>query len=183
MIFHPTPLQGLVLLTPERHTDPRGHFARTWCSDELATHGLDPTLAQCSTSFNHERGTLRGLHLQVAPHEECKLVRCTAGRIFDVAVDLRPDSETYLEWFAAELSAEQGNQLYIPGGFAHGFLTLEDASEVFYMISTPYAPDSQRGYHYQDPTFAIDWPEPVTAISERDRELPHYEKPVQGEAP
>ncbi len=178
MIFHPTPLEGLLVLTPERHGDARGHFARTWCAEELAAHGLDTGVAQCSTSYNHSRGTLRGLHLQTAPHEEAKLVRCTAGRIFDVAVDLRPESPTRTRWFGLELSAEEGNQLFIPRGFAHGFLTLDDATEVFYMISVPYAPDFQRGYHYQDPTFDIDWPEPVAVISDRDRDLPRY-----GESP
>lgn len=174
MIFRPTPLAGAVLLELERKADERGFFARTWCREEFAAQGLDPALSQCSVSFNHRRGTLRGLHLQAAPHAETKLVRCTRGAVWDVIVDLRPESPTFRQHFAAVLSAETGNALYIPPGMAHGFQTLEDATEVFYQISVPYAPESARGYRWDDPAFGIPWPEPVTVISERDREWPDW---------
>lgn len=174
MIFRPTPLAGAWLVEPERKADERGFFARTWCREEFAAQGLDPALAQCSISFNHRRGTLRGLHLQIAPHAETKLVRCTRGAVWDVIVDLRPESPTLRQHFAALLSAEKGNALYIPPGMAHGFQTLEDATEVFYQISVPYAPESARGYRWDDPAFGIPWPEPVTVISERDREWPDF---------
>lgn len=175
MRFTETPLPGAWLLELERHEDDRGFFARTWCHDELARHGLDPRVSQCSVSRNHRRGTLRGLHLQIAPHAESKLVRCTAGRIFDVIVDLRPESATFKRWHGVELDAGEGNQLFVPEGFAHGFQTLEDDTEVYYMISVPYAPDFQRGYRYDDPAFGIEWPEPITVISERDHALPLFD--------
>jgi dTDP-4-dehydrorhamnose 3,5-epimerase len=174
MIFRETPLSGAWLLEPERYEDERGFFARTWCRRELEEHGLDPTLSQCSVSYNHRRGTLRGLHFQAAPHEEIKLVRATRGAIWDVIVDLRPSSPTFLKHFAVVLSEEEGNQLYVPKGMAHGFLTLEDASEVFYQISEFYVPEAARGYRWDDPAFAIPWPEAVTVISEKDRKLPVF---------
>jgi dTDP-4-dehydrorhamnose 3,5-epimerase len=174
MIFRETPLPGAWLLEPERIEDERGFFARTWCRDEFERRGLDPTVAQCSVSCNHRRGTLRGLHFQSAPHEEVKLVRVTHGAVWDVIVDLRPDSPTFKQHFSVVLSAEEGNQLYIPKGMAHGFQTLEDATEVFYQISEPYAPESARGYRWDDPAFAIPWPEPVSVISEKDRRLPLF---------
>lgn len=174
MIFRETPLSGAWLLEPERFEDERGFFARTWCRRELEEHGLDPTLAQCSVSYNHRRGTLRGLHFQAAPHEEIKLVRVTRGAIWDVIVDLRPSSPTFLRHFSVVLSEEEGNQLYVPKGMAHGFLTLEDASEVSYQISEFYVPEAARGYRWDDPTFAIPWPEAVTVISEKDRNLPVF---------
>jgi dTDP-4-dehydrorhamnose 3,5-epimerase len=180
VIFTPTPLAGAVLLELERKTDERGFFARTWCREEFIAQGLDPALAQCSVSFNHRRGTLRGLHLQAAPHAETKLVRCTRGAVWDVIVDLRPQSSTFRQHFAAVLSAEEGSALYIPPGMAHGFQTLEDATEVFYQISVPYAPESARGYRWNDPAFGIPWPEPVTSISERDREWPDWMNSIQG---
>lgn len=174
MIFRETPLPGAWLLTPERFADERGFFARTFCRQDFATRGLDPEVAQCSVSFNHKRGTVRGLHFQTAPHEEVKLVRVTRGALWDVIVDLRPDSPTFKNHFAVVLSAEAGNQLYIPKGIAHGFQTLEDGTEVFYQISVPYAPESARGYRWDDPAFAIPWPEPVTVMSEKDRDLPFF---------
>jgi dTDP-4-dehydrorhamnose 3,5-epimerase len=174
MIFRETPLAGAWLLEPERIEDERGFFARTWCRDEFAKHGLDPTVAQCSVSNNDRRGTLRGLHFQIAPHEEVKLVRVTHGAVWDVIVDLRPDSPTFKQHFSVVLSDEEGSQLYIPKGMAHGFQTLEDATEVFYQISEPYVPESVRGYRWDDPAFAIPWPEAVSVISERDRRLPLF---------
>ena len=178
MIFRETTLPGAWLLDLERFEDERGYFARTWCRDEFAKHGLDPTVAQCSVSFNHRRGTLRGLHFQIAPHEEVKLVRVTRGAIWDVIVDLRAGSRTFKHHFSTVLSAERGNQLYIPKGMAHGFQTLEDATEVFYQISEPYVPESAHGYRWDDPAFAIPWPESVSVISERDRQLPFFTSPA-----
>ena len=171
MIFRETPLPGAWILEPERFEDERGFFARTYCREEFLARGLDPTVAQCSVSYSHRRGTLRGLHFQIAPREEVKLVRVTRGAIWDVIVDLRPDSPTFRNHFSIVLSADQGNQLYIPKGMAHGFQTLEDATEVSYQISEPYAPESARGYRWDDPAFAIPWPEAVTVISDKDRQL------------
>jgi dTDP-4-dehydrorhamnose 3,5-epimerase len=174
MIFRETPLPGAWVLTPERFEDDRGFFARTFCRRDFETRGLDPDVAQCSVSYNHRRGTLRGLHFQTAPHEEVKLVRVTRGAVWDVIVDLRPDSPAFRQHFSVALSAEEGNQLYIPQGMAHGFQTLEDETEVFYQISAFYAPEAARGYRWDDPAFAIPWPEPVTVMSEKDRNLPLF---------
>lgn len=175
MIWVETSLPGAWLLEPERVEDERGYFARTYSRQEFAARGLDPEIAQCSVSWNRRRGTLRGLHFQAAPHEETKLVRCTRGSVWDAIVDLRPGSPTLERHFAAVLSAERGNSLYVPKGFAHGFITLEDATEVSYQISAPYAPESARGYRWDDPAFAIPWPEPPAVISARDRALPLYD--------
>ena len=172
MIFKETPLAGAFVLEAERIEDERGFFARSYSRGEFEAHGLDPEIAQCSISFNHRRGTLRGLHFQTAPFEEVKLVRCTRGSIWDVIVDVRPGSPTRGRHFAVVLSAEARNALYIPKGMAHGFITLEDAAEVFYQISAPYSAGHARGYRWDDPTFAIPWPEPATVISDRDRSLP-----------
>jgi dTDP-4-dehydrorhamnose 3,5-epimerase len=174
MIFRETPLGGAWVLEPERFEDERGFFARTYCRREFEAHGLDPSIAQCSVSFNHRRGTLRGLHFQAAPHEEIKLVRVTRGAIWDVIVDVRPGSPTFKRHFGIVLSAENRHELYIPKGMAHGFQTLEDETEVFYQISELYAPDFARGYRWDDPAFAIPWPEPVTMMSEKDRNLPLF---------
>lgn len=174
MIFRETPLAGAWLLEPERIEDERGFFARTYCRSDFEARGLDPAITQCSVSYNHRRGTLRGLHFQIAPHEEVKLVRVTQGKIWDVIVDLRPESPTFRKHFSVVLSAERRNELYIPKGVAHGFQTLEDGAEVYYQISEFYVPESARGYRWDDPAFAIPWPEPVTVISERDRELPFF---------
>jgi dTDP-4-dehydrorhamnose 3,5-epimerase len=176
MIFRETPLAGAWVLEPERIPDERGFFARTYCRRDFEERGLDSTVAQCSVSFNHRRGTLRGLHFQAAPHEEVKLVRVTRGAVWDVIVDLRPESPTFRSHFSVVLSAEDRNELYIPKGMAHGFQTLADGSEVFYQISEFYAPESARGYRWDDPAFAIPWPEPVTVISDKDRNLPLFEE-------
>jgi len=175
MIFRETPLAGAWVVDPERFEDERGFFARTYCREDFAARGLDPAIAQCSVSWNHRRGTLRGLHLQIAPHEEVKLVRVTRGAVWDVIVDLRPESPGFRKHFSLVLSAENRRELYIPKGMAHGFQTLEDGTEVSYQISEPYAPGSARGYRWDDPAFAIPWPEPVTVISEKDRNLPFFE--------
>lgn len=174
MRFTELPVAGAFLVEPVAVEDERGFFARTFCRDELAARGLDGSLAQCSVSFNHRRGTLRGLHFQAAPHEEVKLVRCTRGAIFDVLVDLRPDSPTFRRHAAITLSAENRAQAYIPRGVAHGFQTLEESSEVFYQISVPYAPSSARGFRFDDPAFGILWPLPVEVISARDLALPRF---------
>lgn len=174
MLFHPTPLPGAFVIELEPHHDERGFFARTFCQEEFRAHGLDPCVAQSNVSFNRRRGTLRGLHLQRAPHEEDRLVRCTAGAIFDVIVDVRDGSSTRGRWFAITLSAKERNQLYVPKGFAHGFLTLEDDVEVSYQMSVPYVPQSTAGYRYDDPTLAIEWPFPPVVVSQRDQDLPWF---------
>lgn len=169
MILSETPLAGAFLLDIERFEDERGFFARTFCGDELRAHGLESNVAQCSVSFNHARGTLRGLHYQDAPHEEVKIVRCTRGAIWDVIVDLRRESGTYRRWTAVELTADNRRALYIPRGMAHGFITLSDDTEVFYMMANPYVAGAARGLRWDDPAFAIDWPIAPSVMSERDR--------------
>jgi dTDP-4-dehydrorhamnose 3,5-epimerase len=172
MIFNATPLAGAYLIDPERIEDDRGFFARTWCRDEFERHGLNPRLVQCNVSYNARRGTLRGMHFQARPHEEAKLVRCTRGAIHDVIVDLRDGSPTYRRWFAATLSSENLRMLYIPEGFAHGFQTLADATEVFYQMSESFHPGSARGVRHDDPALRITWPLEVAVISEKDRSYP-----------
>jgi dTDP-4-dehydrorhamnose 3,5-epimerase len=173
--FVATKLQDAFVLELERHEDDRGFFARAWCRDEFTEHGLVPELSQCSISRNARAGTLRGMHFQTPPHEEAKLVRCTAGVIFDVIVDLRPDSPTYTEWLGVELEAEGGNALYVPKGFAHGFQTLVDGTDVLYMISDRYVPEAASGVRWDDPAFAIEWPHAeARTISDRDRAWPDY---------
>ena len=167
-------IPGACVIEPEEQADERGFFARVFCGDEFARHGLNPNLAQCSISFNNLRGTLRGLHCQVKPHEEAKLVRCTQGAIFDVALDLRRDSPAYLKWHGVELSAQNRRMLYIPEGCAHGLLTLSDDTEVHYHISEFHHPECAQGVRWDDPAFAIAWPEPARAISERDRGYPDF---------
>jgi dTDP-4-dehydrorhamnose 3,5-epimerase len=170
--FLPTALPGTWLLEPERHADQRGHFARTWSARELVDHGLDGQLAQCSVSFNHQRGTLRGMHYQAPPFAEAKLVRCIRGALLDVALDLRPDSPCFGKHLAVELTPENGRALYIPKGFAHGFYTLADATEVEYFISAEHRPEAARGVRFDDPLFGIRWPGPVEVIAPRDRDYP-----------
>ena len=175
--FADTPLAGVFLVQPERLIDERGHFAPTYCAGEFAEHGLEPAIAQCSTSFNGRAGTLRGMHYQVDPHAEHKLVRCTRGAIYDVAVDLRPGSPSYRRWYAIELDQERANALFVPSGCAHGFQTLRDDSEVLYQISTPYEPSASRGVRWDDPAFGIVWPDPPSGrrtISDRDASYPDY---------
>ena len=171
----PLELEGAFEVELDRLTDERGSFARTWDRDEFARHGLASDVVQCSVSRNTRAGTLRGLHLQSAPHEETKLVRCTRGAIFDVIVDLRPGSPTCTQWVGVELSAESGKSLYVPKGFAHGFQTLVDDAEVFYMMSTPYVAEASTGVRWDDPAFGIVWPEAASrTINERDRGWPDY---------
>jgi dTDP-4-dehydrorhamnose 3,5-epimerase len=172
MIFTESALPGVVVIDIEPKSDERGFFARSYCADEFSAKGLGPPLRQCSVSFNAHRGTLRGLHLQAAPNEEHKLVRCTAGSVFDVIVDVRPDSPRYRRWVSVELTAQNHRAVFIPPGFAHGFVTLSDDAEVYYMISVPHAPGSARGFRWSDPAFGIDWPIAPTVISPRDADYP-----------
>ena len=169
MRIQATALTGVFVIDLERHRDERGYFARTWCPREFEAHGLNPRLAQCSVSFNTRKGTLRGMHYQAAPHEESKVVRCTRGAIYDVAVDVRPESPTFRAWVAVELTAENGRMLYIAEGCAHGFQTLADDTEVFYQISEFYHPESARGIAWDDPAIGIQWPADPVVMSDRDR--------------
>jgi len=175
MIFRQTELAGVWVIELERFEDQRGFFARSFCREEFEKHELEPRLEQCNISFNHRRATLRGLHYQAPPHQEDKLVRCTMGSVWDVAVDLRGDSPTYKRWVGETLSAENRRMLFIPKGFAHGFITLEDASEVFYQMSEPYRPESAQAFPFDDPAFAIAWPEEPLVISTEDRSHPPFE--------
>jgi dTDP-4-dehydrorhamnose 3,5-epimerase len=171
MIFTETKLRGAFVIEPERIEDERGFFARTFCEDEFNAHGLEGRFVQCSVSFNRHKGTLRGLHYQAQPHEEAKIVRCTRGAIFDVAVDLRPSSSTFGRWTSAELTADNGCALYLPKGFAHGFQTLSNDAEVYYEISARYLSESARGIRWDDPELSIGWPVPIPILSVRDRQL------------
>jgi dTDP-4-dehydrorhamnose 3,5-epimerase len=173
--FTETKVEGAFLIEPEPIADERGFFARTWCREEFQANGLNPALAQANVSFNHRKGTLRGLHYQAAPHQEAKLVRCTRGAIWDVVVDLRPGSPSYLGWAGAELTDGNRAMLYVPEGCAHGFLTLTDAAEVAYQMSAPYAPDAARGVRWDDPAFGIEWPGEVVVINQRDASYPYLE--------
>jgi dTDP-4-dehydrorhamnose 3,5-epimerase len=172
MIFTELPLPGAFAVDLQELRDERGFFARSYCAAEFAGKGLGPELRQCSVSYNARRGTLRGLHYQDAPHEEHKLVRCTAGAIFDVIVDIRQSSPTYRRWYGAELTMANRRSLFIPPGFAHGFVSLTDGAEVYYMISAAHAPEFSRGLRWNDPAFAIEWPLAPTVISARDAAYP-----------
>jgi dTDP-4-dehydrorhamnose 3,5-epimerase len=170
--FLPTPLAGAFVIELEHLEDERGFFARSFCQDEFRAHGLSPSIAQCNISWNRQRGTLRGLHYQASPHEEARTVRCTRGAVWDVIVDLRQGSATRLRWHAVEVSAENRRALYVPEGFAHGFQTLADDSEVLYQMSEFYHPELARGLRWDDPRLAIKWPLPDPILSERDRSYP-----------
>ena len=184
MIFVETALSGVFVVQPEPHVDERGLFARTYCADELRANGLDPRVAQCSSSFNRRAGTLRGLHYQRRPHGEVKLVRCTMGAIFDVVVDLRPESRTYCRWVGVDLTAENRRALYIPEDCAHGFLTLVDDSEVYYQISQPYVAGAEAGVRWDDPVFGVQWPSAPVVIADRDASYPDYKRsPAPESAP
>lgn len=174
MIFRPTILAGAFVIEPEKHEDERGFFARSWCQKEFEAQNLNSRTAQCNISFNHRKGTLRGMHYQVAPFAEAKLVRCTAGAIYDVIIDLRPGSPTYKKHFSATLTASNYKMLYIPEGFAHGFQTLEDSTEVFYQMSEFYSPEHSRGVRYNDPAFGIEWPVANPIMLGRDRTYPDF---------
>lgn len=158
IIFEETKIKGLYVIEIEKLNDERGYFARTWCKKEFESLNLDSSLAQCNLSYNYKKGTVRGLHYQIQPYEEIKLVRCVKGRIFDVAVDLRKESETYMQWFGIELSDENGKSLYIPKGVAHGYQTLEDDSIVLYQVSEYYTPNAESGILWSDELLKIEWP-------------------------
>ena len=174
MIFHETRVAGVFEVHLEQKTDDRGFFARAWCQREFESRGLNPNVVQCNISFNRHKGTLRGMHYQTEPHTEAKLVRCTRGAVYDVALDLRAQSPTYRQWVAAELTSEKRNMMYIPEGCAHGFLTLAGDTEVSYQMSNFYTPDAGRGVRWNDPVFQIDWPAPIEVISARDRSYPDF---------
>jgi dTDP-4-dehydrorhamnose 3,5-epimerase len=176
MIFTETELPGAFVIDIEPREDDRGFFARAWCADEFAEHGLTTRVAQSNVSFNHRQGTLRGMHYQVAPHEEAKVVRCTRGAIFDAIIDLRPDSPTYKQWTGVELSADNRRALYVPEGFAHGYQTLAPDTETFYQVSERYAPGAERGVRWDDPAFAIEWPDAGNVfLSEKDATWPDFQ--------
>ncbi|NET02910.1 MAG: dTDP-4-dehydrorhamnose 3,5-epimerase [Sphaerospermopsis sp. SIO1G2] len=169
MIFIETKLAGAFIIDLEEKSDHRGFFARTFCAQEFSNHGLKPTVAQCNLSFNHKKGTLRGMHYQILPAAETKLIRCTQGAIYDVIVDMRPDSPTYLAHIGVELTAENRRALYVPEMFAHGYQALTDGAEVVYQVGEFYTPGYERGLRYDDPILEISWPLSVTEISEKDR--------------
>jgi dTDP-4-dehydrorhamnose 3,5-epimerase len=180
LIFRALPLEGAFAVEIEPRSDERGFFARTFCRDEFAARGLAHDFPQCSVSFNARRGTLRGMHYQMPPDAEAKLVRCTRGSVYDVVVDLRPESPSYGRWTAVELGAARRNALYVPERFAHGFLTLEDETEVFYQISRPHRPEAARGARFDDPAFGIRWPFSPVVISTRDRSYPDHVRETAG---
>lgn len=175
MIFIETKLKGAFIIEIEKREDERGFFARSWCQKEFAEHGLNANFVQCNISFSRKRGILRGLHYQIAPNEESKLLRCTRGALYDVLVDLRQDSPTYKQWLGVELTADNHRMLYVPEGFANGFQTLTDNTEAFYQVSQFYSPESERGVRWNDPAFGIKWPlldNPV--VSDKDKSWPDY---------
>ena len=175
MIFTETILRGAYLLDLEKRSDDRGFFARTFCEEEFRARGLKAGVVQCAAPFNVRKGTLRGMHYQAAPHAQAKLVRCTRGAVFDVLLDLRPESPMFKKWVSVELTAESGRMVYVPEGFAHGFQSLEDESEVFYQMAAPHRPESERGVRWDDPAFGIEWPPaPERILSSRDRAFPDF---------
>lgn len=180
MKFVETILKGAYVITPDIIEDDRGFFARTFCRREFAEMGLNPDLVQCNISYNKKRGTLRGMHYQIRPHAEVKLIRCTAGAIYDVIVDLRPESPTFRQWISVELTAANHEMLYIPERFAHGFQTLSDDTEVIYHHSAYYSSENERGLRFDDSSLGIAWPLPVAVISARDQNHPSLDAYFQG---
>jgi dTDP-4-dehydrorhamnose 3,5-epimerase len=175
MFFRETKVKGAYVIDLDRHADDRGFFARAWCQKEFQAHGLTARLAQVNVSSNLRKGTLRGMHFQLPPYQEAKIVSCTRGGIYDVVVDVRRDSPTYMQWDAVELTAGNRSQLYIPEGCAHGFQTLEDNTELLYLMSEFYSPEHARGVRYNDPSFGISWPLPAQCLSEADRAWPDFQ--------
>jgi dTDP-4-dehydrorhamnose 3,5-epimerase len=175
MLFEPTSLPDVVLITPERIPDERGFFAQTWGHEDFEAHGLYARMVARNVAYNREAATLRGMHFQLPPHSEAKLVSCVVGALYDVAIDLRPDSATYGLWVGVELRGETGAMLYVPEGFAHGYLTLEPNTKVEYLISAYYAPDAARGVRWDDPRFGVVWPMRPQLISQRDSAWPDYD--------
>lgn len=180
MIFTSTKLPGAFIIDLEEKSDARGFFARTFCADEFTDHGLKPTVAQCNLSFNHKKGTLRGMHYQILPAAETKLIRCTQGAIYDVIVDMRPESPTYLSHIGVELTAENRRALYVPEMFAHGYQALTDSAEVVYQVGEFYTPGYERGLRYDDPILGISWPLNATEMSDKDRNWPLLESILIG---
>lgn len=176
MDFESSKLAGAYVIRMQKHTDERGYFARTWCLEEFLDQGIDCSFVQSSVSFNTHANTLRGMHLQTAPHGEAKLIRCLRGAVYDVILDLRKDSDTYLQWQAVEMTQDNGTMLFVPEGFAHGFQTLVPNTELSYHITEFYAPDHATGVRWDDPAFAIDWPEAAErTIAAKDREWPDFD--------
>ena len=174
MKFEETKISGVFEVCLEPHPDERGFFARAWCQKEFEDHGLNSRVVQCNISRNAQKGTLRGMHFQDVPYSETKTVRCTRGAIYDVVLDLRPQSATFKEWISVLLTEDAGNMIYIPDGCAHGFLTLQDDTDVFYQMSEFYHPEAARGVRWNDPAFKISWPDTVEVISDRDRTYPDF---------
>jgi dTDP-4-dehydrorhamnose 3,5-epimerase len=174
MIFKETRLKGAYVIEIEPMKDERGFFARSFCQKEFEEHGLNPRIVQCNISYNKKKGTLRGMHYQSAPHEEAKLVSCLKGAIYDVIIDLRPNSPTCSQWLPVELSSDNNNMIYVPEGFAHGFQTLKNNTVVFYQMSEFYHPESAKGVCWNDPAFGIVWPDDIRVISDRDQKYPDF---------
>lgn len=174
MLFIETKLKGAFIVDLIRMEDKRGFFGRSWCNQEFSEHGLNSRLVQCNISFNNKRGTIRGIHYQASPYQEAKLVRCTMGAIYDVIIDLRPNSPTFKNWFAMELTAENRRALYVPEGFGHGFQTLQDNTEVFYQMTEYFHPEAAQGIHWNDPTFSIAWPLEILVISDKDNSYTNW---------
>lgn len=175
MIFEETRLEGAFVIHIEKHEDERGFFARAWCQKEFAAHGINLQFCQANLAASRNKGTLRGMHYQVAPNQEAKLVRCTKGALYDVIIDLRPDSKTYGKWFGIELSTVNHKMLYVPENFAHGYQTLENDTEVFYLVTAFYSPAHEKGLRWDDPAFGINWPQKENLIiSEKDQNWPDY---------
>ena len=175
MIFKETPLKGAFEIEVQKIDDERGFFGRLWCEKELKAHGLNTNIVQSNVSLSKNKGTLRGMHFQRNPFQETKLVRCTKGAVYDVIIDLRPDSPTFKKWHGVKLSEEKHNMIYVPENFAHGFLTLEDHSEVYYLVTQFYNKDMEAGLRWDDPAFGIDWPEIVREISVKDNKHPDFD--------
>jgi len=174
MIFTETKLKGAFIIDIKPFEDERGFFSRAYCANEFAEHGLTTRVAQANISFNHSKGTLRGMHYQIPPHGEVKIVRCTRGALYDAIVDMRPDSETYLQWIGVELTEQNHRMLYVPENFAHGFITLADNTEATYQVSEFYTPGAERGLRWNDPAIGIEWPLEPVVISEKDQSWDDY---------
>lgn len=175
MIFTETALKGAFLVEVKKLEDERGFFGRAWCEHEFSEAGINSTIRQINTSFTLHRGTIRGMHYQIDPFQEAKFIRCTKGRIFDVMIDLRPESQTFMKWIGHELSEDNYRMVFVPENFAHGFVTLEDNCEVYYPVTEFYTPGSERGIRYDDPAFGIQWPVDIEVVSEKDRNHPDFD--------
>jgi dTDP-4-dehydrorhamnose 3,5-epimerase len=178
MIFEETKLKGAFIIKIKQLTDDRGFFGRSWCKKEMEEHGLNGNVVQSNTSRSNYRGTIRGMHFQKSPHEETKLIRCTRGAIYDVIVDLRKDSPTYLQWIGVELTENNYTMLYVPEKFAHGFVTLQDQSEVTYLVTEYYTPGAEAGLRFNDPALGIVWPEKVCFVSDKDKNHPDFNESI-----